>query len=278
LRTNKLGAEAVQTERGGIVTVSFPRLADAKVLRHAVSTRRGGVSRGNLRSLNLGLKVQDDPVRTEENRELLSRALGMDLSRAVGLDQVHSDRVLRLDAANLPRHGGNLGEGDGIITNLPGVPLQVLVADCLPVLFFDPIHKAIGLAHAGWRGTVSHVAAKTLLAMAEAYGTRPQEVRAVMGPSIGPCCYEVGEEVRCEFEGVFPWAGEILERTSSDRWKLDLTGANSRQLIEVGLKEENLIFSGLCTVRHLDYFYSHRVEAEREKPTGRFGIWMMLNG
>jgi polyphenol oxidase len=168
LKTSKLGAEAAKSGRGGVEFIQFPRLADPQVLQHAVSTRVGGVSRGNQGSLNISFKVQDDPVRVQENRDLLSRALGMDLSRAVGLDQVHSDRVLSLDAANLPSGGGNLGEGDGLITRLEGVPILILVADCLPVLFFDPVHKAIGLAHAGWRGTIHHGAAKTLGAMGEA--------------------------------------------------------------------------------------------------------------
>jgi YfiH family protein len=168
VKTNKLGAEALQQETGGISTITFPRFADTKVLKHAVSTRVGGVSRGSHLSLNISHKVQDDPSRVVENRILLSLAVGMDLRRMVHVDQVHSDRVLKLDAANLPSEGGSLGEGDGLITTEKGIPLMILVADCLPVLFYDPAHQAVGLAHAGWRGTVSHVAAKTLLAMGEA--------------------------------------------------------------------------------------------------------------
>src|ERR1039458_2297961 len=128
----------------------------------------------------------------------------MDLGRAVWMDQTHGDKVMKLDAANRPPKGGSLGEGDGMITNLADIPLMVLVADCLPVLFYDPTHKAVGLAHAGWRGTVSHVSAKTLLAMGEAFGTKPEDVRALLGPCIGSCCYEVGEPVHAGFTGVFP--------------------------------------------------------------------------
>lgn len=153
---------------------------------------------------------------------------------------------------------------------------MILVADCLPVLFFDPKNQAIGLAHAGWRGTVNHVAAKTLLAMGEAFGTKPEEVRSALGPCIGPCCYEVGEDVKNEFGAVFPWAEEVLRRHSPNRWKLDLAEANARQLLEIGVKEENLIRSGLCTVKNIDLFYSHRVEAAPQGPTGRFGVIMML--
>ena len=277
MKTSKLGAEALQREAGGIATVTFPRLADENVLRHAVSTRTGGVSRGSHRSLNISHKVQDDPSRVRENRTLLSRALGMDLNRVVYVDQVHGDRVLKLDAANRPSEGDSLGEGDGLITNEKGIPIMLLVADCLPVFFYDSTHQAVGLAHAGWRGTVSHVAAKTLLAMGEAYGTRPEEVRAVLGPSIGACCYEVGKDVLKEFAEVFPWSEEVFQKSSQQHWKLDLAEANARQLLEIGLKEENLIRSGLCTIRHNDLFYSHRAEAFESQATGRFGAFMMLN-
>ncbi len=277
MKTKKFGAEAIQTEQGGIVTITFPRFADSKVLRHVISTRIGGVSDGNFYSLNISHKVQDQTVKVEENRSLLSHAFGMELGRAVWVDQVHSDKVLKLDAASCPQNGGSLGEGDGIITNEKDIFIMILVADCLPILFFDPIHKAIGLAHAGWRGTVSHVAAKTLLAMGETYGTKSEEVRAVLGPCIGPCCYEVGEEVRNGFMNIFPWGQEVFEKFSDNHWKLDLLEANARQLIEVGMKEENLIRSEICTIKNIDLFYSHRAEASTGKPTGRFGAFLMLN-
>ncbi len=254
MKTSKLAAEALQTEEGGITTVTFPRFADSKVLRHAVSTRVGGVSDGTHRSLNISYKVADETVQVDENRHLLSRALGMDLGRSVWIDQIHSDKVLKLDAGNHPKRGGSLGEGDGIITNEKDVSIMILVADCLPVFFYDPIHKAIGLAHAGWRGTLSHVAAKTLLAMGEAYGTKSEEVRAVLGPCIGACCYEVGEEVRSGFTKVFPWGQEVFEKSAKDRWKLNLPEANARQLMEIGMKAENLIRSGICTIKDMDLF------------------------
>jgi YfiH family protein len=276
LKTVKLGAETVQTERGGVVTLTFPRLADPKVLKHAVSTRLGGVSQGAYRSLNLSLKAGDESVCVQENRDLLSQAVGMNLRQAAYVDQVHGDRILRFDKSQPSKPGESLGEGDGVITNEPFSPLVILVADCLPVLFYDPVHRAIGLAHAGWRGTVSHVAAKALLSMGEAYGTKPEETRAVLGPAIGPCCYEVGEEVRKEFSSVFPWGNEVFERTFGNRWKLNLPEANTRQLLEIGMKEENLIRSEICTVEHLELFYSHRAEAFSDRSTGRVGALMML--
>ena len=274
--TVKPAAEAVKVEKGGTVTFTFPRLGDPMVLTHAVSTRVGGTSRKTQGSLNISYKVQDEAVRVDENRYLLSKATGMDLGRGAWVEQVHGDKVVKLDASNRPAHGGSLGQGDGLITNETNIPILILVADCLPVLFFDPLHKAIGLAHAGWRGTVSHVAAKTLLAMGEAYGTRPEEVKAALGPCIGSCCYEVGEEVQKEFAHVFPWHEQVLQRSSPGHWKLNLAEANARQLMEIGVKEDNLLRSGLCTVGNIGLFYSHRAEASEGKPTGRVGALMML--
>jgi len=265
-------------DRGGVVTLVFPRLGDPGTIKQAVSTRLGGVSGGSHHSLNLSLKVGDGVVFVEENRDLLSRAAEMDLRKLAWADQVHGDHILKLDKSNVPPRGGSLGEGDGIITDVPGVPIGIMVADCLPVLFYDPAHKAIGLAHAGWRGTVNHVAAKTLLNMEAAYGTKPEEVRAVLGPAIGSCCYEVGEDVRNEFLRVFPWGGEVFHPVIGKRWKLDLQEANARQLLDIGMPEDNLIRSGLCTIEHLSLFYSHRAEAAPDRPTGRVGAFLMLVG
>ncbi len=276
MKTAKLGAETVKTENGGVVTLTFPRLADSRVVKHAVSTRVGGVSRGPYDSLNLSYRVGDEPLRVKENRMLLSYALDMDLSRLVQVNQVHGNKVLKVNLSNWPKVGELLGDGDGLITSEPGIPLAILVADCLPVFFYDPTHKAIGLAHAGWRGTVGHVAAKTLLAMSEAFGTRPGEVRAAMGPCVGPCCYEVGENVKTELGCVFPWGGEVLRKCGEMQWKLDLPEANARQLVEIGLKPENLIRPKLCTIENIGLFYSHRAETSAQRATGRVGAFLML--
>lgn len=276
MKTVKLGAEALLNEEGGIGWVTFPRLAGQGILQNAVSTRLGGVSSGTRGSLNLSFKVGDEAVRVQENRDLLSRLLGSELRRASWVDQVHGDRVARLDGIAKGTGGGSLGEGDGIITDVPNATIAIMVADCLPLLFFDPVHKAVGVAHAGWRGTVSHIAAKTLLAMGEAFGTDPSEARVVLGPCIGPCCYEVGADVQSAFSGAFSWGGEVVKKSSENRWNLDLSGANERQLLDVGMKDENIIRSGLCTVKYNHLFYSHRAEASPGKGAGRVGVFLTL--
>jgi YfiH family protein len=272
---NKLSDEILEDMKGGVLTLSFPRLGHSTLMKHAISTRVGGVSGGNYKSLNVSYKVGDEPLRVEENRKLLSESLDMDMNQAVYLTQIHSDKVFKLDSSNLPKKGGCLGEGDALITNLTNVPIYIMVADCLPVLFYDQTNKAIGLAHAGWRGTVAQIAVKTLKAMTEAYGTNPADVKVVLGPAIGACCYEVGVDVKEKF-GVFSYADQILEQTGKANWKLNIPEANARQLIEVGVAEERLIRSHLCTVDHLNLFYSHRAEAGPKQSTGRFAALMML--
>jgi YfiH family protein len=243
---------------------------------HAISTRIGGVSLGRLQSLNLSFKVGDEALRVEENRLLLMNALGISHVRPVSLNQVHGDSVRRVLKDERIPLDGLLGEGDALITDVPGVPLMILVADCMPILFYDPVHRAIGLAHAGWRGTVNHVGAKALLRMGEEFGTHAADIQVALGPAIGACCYEVGPEVAESFQSVFPWAGEVLNPTGKDKFQLNLEEANVRQLVEIGVPEGQLLRSGLCTIRKSEWFYSHRAEATLEKPTGRFGALIML--
>ncbi len=274
--TDKPCAETRLETRGGVSYLTFPGLGDASQLIHAISTRIGGVSLGRLQSLNLSFKVGDEALRVEENRLLLMNALGISRVRPVGLNQVHGDSVRRVLKDERIPLDGLLGEGDALITDVLEMPLMILVADCMPILFYDPVHRAIGLAHAGWRGTVNHVGAKTLLRMGEEFGTHAADIQVALGPAIGACCYEVGPEVAESFQSVFPWAGEVLNPTGKDKYQLDLEESNARQLVEIGVLEGQLLRSGLCTIRKSEWFYSHRAEATPEKPTGRIGALIML--
>ena len=273
--SKKLSDEILEDRKGGVLTLSFPRLGHPTLVRHAISTRVGGVSRGSYQSMNISYKVSDDSLRVEENRQLLSQSLEMDIHKAVYLTQIHSDKVFKLDSSNCPSKGEPLGQGDALITNLCHVPIFILVADCLPILFYDQTHKAIGLAHAGWRGTVAQISVKTLKAMTEAYGTNPADVKIVLGPAIGVCCYEVGTDVKEKFDS-FAYAEAVLEQSGKAHWKLNIPEANARQLLEAGVTEDHLIRSNLCTINHIDLFYSHRAEAGGDQLTGRFGAFMML--
>jgi polyphenol oxidase len=277
MTTDKPSADTVLTTRGGISFLTFPGLGDPTQLTHGISTRAGGVSRGKLGSLNLSFKTGDDTLRVKENRLLFMKTLGISVINPATLNQVHGDGIRRVMKGERLPLDGILGEGDALLTDVPGIPLMILVADCLPILLFDPVHRAVGLAHAGWRGTVNHVGAKTLLRMGEEFGTHPPDVKVALGPAIGSCCYEVGKEVTEPFQSVFPWAGEVLSPgTGPDKFKLNLEESNARQMLEIGVSHEHVLRSGLCTIRRNDLFYSHRAEASDERPTGRFGALIML--
>ncbi|MDO9066744.1 MAG: peptidoglycan editing factor PgeF, partial [Chloroflexota bacterium] len=151
-----------------------------------------------------------------------------------------------------------------------GAMLAMRFADCVPVLLCDPIHEAVGLAHAGWRGSAAGIASRTVRAMAQAFGTRPPDLLAGIGPSIGRCCYEVGHPVIQHFSAHFPWWREVVAGHTG-RLHLDLWEANRRQLLDAGLPAEQIAVAGICTACHTEDFYSHRREHGQEAgATGRF--------
>jgi YfiH family protein len=164
-----------------------------------------------------------------------------------------------------------LPETDALITSSRGVTLMLRFADCVPVLLYDPVRRVAGLAHAGWRGTVSGIARKTVQRMVSHYGCRPEDVLAGVGPSIGPCCYEVGEDVAEAVRDSMPESDDLLNARSQDRWHLDLWRANVRQLAESGVLDIEI--AGTCTACRTDEWYSHRAEHGR---TGRWGALLGL--
>jgi hypothetical protein len=273
-----LAEKVRRVKRGGVVFHQLPGFVAPQAVLHAFSTRVGGVSRGMYGTLNLGFKTQDDPLRVRQNRDLFARAVGIRVDQIVHVEQVHGSAILEAmegDRGKCVGPGEYLGQADAIVTRVSKLALMVQVADCLPVLFHDPVHRAIGVAHAGWRGTADLVAVKTLLRMEERYGTKPSEVRAAFGPCIGPCCYEVGREVAEAFSE-FPWAEEVLKTGFAGNRMLDLPEANARQLADIGVKRENIVRSGLCTIENIGDFYSHRAEATENRPTGRIAAIVML--
>jgi YfiH family protein len=157
------------------------------------------------------------------------------------------------------------------MTDAPGVYLIMRYADCVPVLFFDPVRRAVGIAHAGWRGTLALVAQRTALAMVDQFGCAPANIRAAIGPSIGPCCYEVGDEVVAETRTVFGDEADSLLPPGPRRRHLDLWAANRAQLHAIGL--QHLETAEICTSCHVEDYFSHRAEAGR---TGRFGAMIGL--
>lgn len=239
-------------------------------LVHGVSLRTGGFSRGRITGLNLGHTVGDDTEAVDANHALLFAALGLSADQVVTARQVHGARVARVGWGE----GGTvIPATDGLITEVPGVALLMRFADCVPVLLYDPQRNAIGLAHAGWRGALARVAAHTAQAMIHEFGCRPADLRASIGPSIGPCCYEVGPEVAEATRAAFPEQDRLLSQVQpSGHAHLDLWAAVATQLSEIGI--EQIETARICTACRGDLFYSYRRQGAA---SGRFGAIIGLS-
>jgi polyphenol oxidase len=278
----------VQERNGGDITwfqfAQFGQFAD--FITHGIFARNGGVSETPYATLNAGLSSGDDPQSVEENRVRIMAQL-TENPPLVTAHPVHGTDVVEITPV-LPlteRFGAQAlaTRADGMITQMRGVGLFWAYADCTPVLIVDPPHKAIALAHAGWRGTSGAVAVETLREMREHYSTRPGDVWVGLGPSIGPCCYEVDEPVReaflahpiaCEhlyFSTVLVPDGKCGMRPSL---RLDVEAANRAQLIAAGVPDEQIESSGFCTGCRRDLFFSHRLENSR---TGRHAVVIGLH-
>jgi len=231
-------------------------------VRAAFSTRSGGVSEGSLSTLNLGLHVGDDPNRVIENRHRFCGALGIDAETLVCGEQVHGNRVAVVGRSDLGRGALDRASAipltDALVTADPGVPLAAFFADCVPLLFYDPGQHVIGLAHAGWRGTENRIGLETVRMMQERFGVEPYRLLAAIGPSIGACCYPVGNEVRIRFAAAFGADAGILRQTVGEAWMLDLWAANRLVLLEAGLQPENIELAGVCTACHSTQYFSYR--------------------
>jgi len=291
------GRDMGQPKRGQAGVVAAPGWEKYAWLRHGFSARAGGVSTiYGEGELNLGWTKEDEPGNVAENRMRFLKAIGVQAGKLVTLRQFHSGmvRIVETEDGALEgrletTEGRAVLRGDGMMTNLPGVMLGVQVADCVPVLVADVRRRAVAAFHAGWRGTLARIVERGIGRMRLRYGSRPQDLIAVVGPAIGPCCYSVGEEVRFEFESQFAYAPELLtEVYDSDPVRdkypllfltarapghsnigpqihLDLWEANRRQLLDAGVLAKRITVVGECTAcsragAALKYF-SHRGES-----------------
>ena len=239
---------------------TFGSFADPRIA-HGVTTRAGGVSVGPYASLNLGLSVGDAPAAVDENKARLANALGFEADQMVTTPQVHGNNVLVVDAASA--QSALQTRADILVTNQPGFLIMQRYADCVPILLWHPDGAVVSVAHAGWRGTVLNVADRAVQAVSELAGDITG-IRAGIGPSIGPCCFEVGDEVVAAFPN-FPDAATIGPR---GRPHLDLWEINRRQLMAAGVPEEQIELSGDCTRCQPETYFSHRALGY---PAGRFG-------
>ena len=209
--------------------LEIPELAGRKVVLHGFGTRRLSPS-----------WIPDNKI------------------RLLTVKQVHKSRTLILDAPQESLSKYSRFRFDSMITNQPGIALGIRTADCLPILIFDPEKKVIGALHAGWRGTGEGIAQKVAGRMGKFFGSRPMKLKIAIGPGIGHCCYEVGEDVVSTFRSRFSWWTEVFSFKGSDRPKLNLARANTYQFLEAGLKEKNIYQLDLCTCCREDLFFSYR--------------------
>jgi hypothetical protein len=253
--------------RNGTFFYQSERLVQFQNLAHGVTTRHGGISPAPFDTLNLSAHVGDSPERVQENLRRVHAALGLDRAGTVDAAQAQADRVAHVTANE---RGTRIQGVDGLITNERGINLLLRFADCVPILLYDPAHHAIGLAHAGWRGTVSKVVTNTVRAMQTTFGTQAQDLIACIGPSIGPCCYEIGGDVRARVETAFPEASALL-LPQNGATHLDLWQANAVQLRALGVRDIEI--AAVCTADHTHDFYSWRRE---NAMTGRFAALIAL--
>ena len=258
------------SSRNGIHFFSFDSFPNQRV-RHGIITRQGGVSPQPWASLNVGGTVGDSRERVLENRARSLQALDIDPGCVYDSWQVHGSRIQVVDRP-LPA-GQELAKADGLITSTERVALMMRFADCVPILLFDPDRSAIGLAHAGWRGTVKDVAGEIVREMVRKFGSEPERLIAGIGPSIGPDHYEVGEEV---VEAVLASQGldstEVLV-SRRGRTYFDLWRSNQLLLEAAGVRTAEV--AGVCTACHVEDWFSHRAENGK---TGRFAAIIQLGG
>lgn len=251
------------------------------VVTHAVSTRLGGVSKPPFDSLNLALHVGDNPADVIANRKRFAQSLGFDVSDIVTPNQVHGEKIFRVDenyrGCGCNNYADSIPETDALITNTANLPLMLCFADCVPIFFVDAMNRAIGLAHGGWKGTLKKIAAKTLQRMGDEFGTRPQDCLIGIAPSIGSCCYEVGGEVVDKCKAAFPKNyGELLIERDGKIF-LDLWRANVLQLLEVGVPEKNIDVAGECTCCQSSWYFSYRAAQKKSLDrTGRIAALIAL--
>lgn len=230
---------------------------------HGFSTKLGGVSKGDCATMNLSFTRGDDVTDVQTNHCRFAKAVGYKTDQLVLTDQVHGTNILRVgkaDTGDIFKATRRIRETDGLVTNEPGVMLMTFFADCVPLLFVDPVKKAVGNAHSGWRGTVARMGEKMVRRMTDEFGSCPEDLLAVVGPSICQACYEVSEDVIREFQRTFDesvW-DQLYYKKENGHYQLDLWRANEIILQEAGLLSEHICVSGLCTNDHHDLLFSHR--------------------
>lgn len=273
-------------EKEGVTYLSYPLLEHTKCVRHAFSTRLGGVSEGIYASMNLSFSRGDDPEAVRENFYRMAEVLEISPEQYVFSAQTHTTNVRKVtkdDAgkgflfpqACVTGCAGGLKDVDGLVANEPGLCLATFYADCVPLFFVDPVKKAIGLSHSGWRGTVGKIGKVTVEKMTELYGTDPKDVVAAVGPSICQDCYEVSKDVVEQFRENYDekyWEKLFYEKENG-KYQLNLWEANRIVLQEAGIPQEQIAVTNICTCCNSELLFSHRASQGKR---GNLGAFLML--
>lgn len=248
--------------------LEYRMFQETGIVQSAFSTRLGGVSRGHFSSLNLSFDRGDDPEAVLENFRRIGREIGVKCEDMVMSKQTHTANVRRVTGAD--RGKGIVRERDytdvdGLVTEEPGLCLVTSYADCVPLYFVDPVKKAIGLSHSGWRGTVGKIGRNTIERMREEFGSRPEDILAAVGPSVCMDCYEVSEDVIERFREAFDescWQ-ELFYAKPDGKYQLNLWKANERIFLEAGILPEHIAVTNVCTHCNSDLLYSHRAAGDQ---------------
>jgi len=214
--------------------------------------------------VNFAITLRNIDSKSREDMELVCKEGNFNIKNLTSNIQIHSDIVNKIDEDNIRQKK----DGDALITNIVNVPLLIFTADCVPIAIIDKKHKAIGLAHAGWRGTYDLIAKKTIEEMTKNYNTNPEDLVCIIGPSIGPCCYEVSQELVEKFNINFTNSTEKLYTIENGKYKLDLWKINEYIIKECGVKDENIINLKICTSCNSDKFHSYRKHNQTPKRIG----------
>ena len=266
-------------ELGQIKYFNCRELGNTNLVVNAFTTRTGGVSRTPLDKLNLSFNVGDEESRVAENRKIILDALNIDYRTTVTAQQVHKDKISLVRKEDKGKgafkYSKRIAQTDALITDIPGIPLLMCYADCVPIFILDPVKKAIALIHSGRKGTELELTLKTLFKMKKIFETNPRSCLAAIFPSIGPCCYCIKEENTIDdyWLNEIKYNGEPFSSQNKSGRSLDLRKANYWQLIKGGVEEKNIFVNEICTADHPELFFSYR----RDKGnTGRMAAIFML--
>lgn len=268
---------------GAMEYLTYPALEQTGIVTHMVSTRLGGVSRGVFAGMNYSYTRGDEKEAVDENFRRTAQIFGTEADAFVCSDQTHTTNVRTVTEADRGKgvtRPKDFRDVDGLVTNVPGLILSTFYADCVPLLFVDPLRRAIGCSHSGWRGTAAEMGRMTVEAMAREYQSRPQDILAAIGPSICQDCYEVSSDVAEQFLALFSQEkyafvdpSAILRNQGNGKYQLDLWEANRAVLLAAGIPAEQIFVTDICTCHNPEYLFSHRASHGRR---GNFGAFIML--